>query len=423
MEKTLIKDVALKQSENKVALVKHIMKNFDSYIVSGSITLQECISNPDYDSSKHYSWEKIKKKPQVVITYEKFDDTFWQEALKHKDNIEKQFKSKVDWVYKYTIHPVYSHMGERHDYTLDMEHKNALVEMIKCELADRIASNLHDCWNDYTHYIRVKNVIEKYRETPIVEQRRDHKWNTEFNGVLGKNEVVCEDDSDYGTANEHNITLNYSGYNTEGMNVSLTFRLREPNHDGLLYMKKGAITYRYSMDKEFQMDYSGSNYPCQKNLLSYGELTKKMVDGMYRDVNYKLDSSWGEATRKVNFSTYILDARRYVKNTNARYQSNQKAKVLLRDSISQLQEEFPKCEVYTTGKMDMTYGVNGYVWKRYGDCNLIVKFPNGSKIAYDVCDACQGSLTFRGAFDNEYVKAEYNEEHFIKLFQKQNDDS
>ena len=313
-------------------------------------------------------------------------------------------------------------MGERHDYILDMENKNALVEMIKCELADRIASNLHNAWIDYNKYIRVKNVIEKYRETPIVEQRRDHKWNTEFNGVLGKNEVVCEDDSDYGTANEHNITLNYSTYSSAGMNVSLTFKLKADN-DGLLYMKKGAIRYRYSMDKEFQMDYSGSNYPCEKNLLSYGELTKKMVDGVYRDVNYKLDSSWGETTRKVNFSTYILDARRYVKNTNERYQSDQKAKVLLRDSIKQLQEKFPNCEVYTTGKMTMTYGVNGYVWKRYGDCNLIVKFPNGSKIVYDVQDACEGSLKFRGAFDNEYVKAEYNEEHFIELFQKQNDDS
>jgi len=422
MEKTLIKDVALKQSENKVALVKHIMKNFDSYIVSGSITLQECISNPDYDSSKHYSWEKVKKKPQVVITYDKFDDTFWQEALKHKDNIVKQFKSKVDGEYIYTIHPHYSHRGVRLDYILDMESKNALVEMIKCELADRVASNLNDSWSEYNKYSRVKNVIKKYRETPIVEHRRDHKWNTEFNGVIGKNEVVFEDDSD-SSSNEHNITLNYSRYNREGMNVSLTFRLKEPNHDGLLYIKKGAITYRYSMDKEFQMDYSGSPYPCEKNLLRYGELTKKMVDGMYRDVNYKLDNVWGESTRKVNFSTYILDARRYVKDTNARYRSNQKAKVLLRDSISQLQEKFPNCEVYTSGKMDMTYGVNGYSWKRYGDCNLIVKFPNGSKIAYDVCDASQGTLKFRGAFDSEYVKAEHNEEHFIKLFKNQNDDS
>ena len=136
-----------------------------------------------------------------------------------------------------------------------------------------------------------------------------------------------------------------------------------------------------------------------------------------------MTNTWSETRRTVNFTTYILDHREWVARETNKVQTEQRQKVFLLDSKRQLQEKFPNCEVYTSDKTGTTYGSNGYSVKRYGDCNVIVKYPNGSKIIYDLSSACTGSLVFKGAFDSEYVKAEHNEEHFIELFKKQNDDS
>ena len=119
----------------------------------------------------------------------------------------------------------------------------------------------------------------------------------------------------------------------------------------------------------------------------------------------------------------MLNHREWVETQTRKIQTEQKQEVYLRDIITLLKKKFPNCEVYTSDKTSTTYGSNGYSVKRYGHCNVIVKYPNGSYILYDLCSASQGDLSFKGAYDSEYEKAEYNEKHFTELFKKQNDDS
>jgi hypothetical protein len=275
---------------------------------------------------------------------------------------------------------------------------------------------MYSAWEDYNKYLKIKSFIQQYKEKPIVERRKDY-YTDEFNGVIG-DEITFEDDVWSADRDRHSITLSFGvssyGY-TVGKMLEVTFNFRDANQ-GLLYKKEGKAKLHY--------DIKGSKYNENRsvNLLT-GDLVTKWRGTEWKVVNYKMTNTWSETRRTVNFTTYILDHREWVARETNKVQTEQRQKVFLLDSKRQLQEKFPNCEVYTSDKTGTTYGSNGYSVKRYGDCNVIVKYPNGSKIIYDLSSACTGSLVFKGAFDSEYVKAEHNEEHFIELFKKQNDDS
>lgn len=424
MEKTLKKDVDFKKTSNKVALVKHIYENFNSYIESGSITTQDFLENPDYQPSD-YSGNKTLPQPKVVTSYNTNNHLpiiFWGELLKHKDIIARRYNnSDDDENYIYKVGEVSRWRRTAHEFTMPKSsYKNGdyleLIEMIKFQLADQLAMIMYSSWERYDKYLRVKKFIQQYKETPIVEKRKDY-YTDQYNGVIG-NEVTFDDDVWSDDTDNHSITLSFgvSHYGYEvGKLLEVTFNFRD-KHNGLLYKKEGEIKLHYHIE--------GSKYDEDKSVsLLSGELKTKWDGTERKDVNYKMPNRWGETRREVNFTTYILEHRQWVDRTTRQIQEEDKRKVYLRDSINKLQEKFPNCEVYTSDKTSTTYGNNGYSVKRYGDCNVIVKYPNGSKIIYDLSSACSGSLVFKGAYDSEYVKAEYNEEHFIKLFKNQNDDS
>ena len=424
MEKTLKKDVDFKKPIHKVALVNHIFENFDTYIESATITTQDFIPNPDYDSSKHYSREKTLPQPKVVTQYcgnptIKSDDKFWNDILKHEDIVAKMYKNsdnEHEHIYKVgevsrwrrTIHEFKRIKGE---FVPDI----ALVSMIRYHLSDQLAMRMYSAWEDYDKYLKIKSFIQQFKEKPIKEKRKNY-YTDEFNGVIG-NEISFEDDVWSDDAYTHSITLSFgvSDYGYEaGKLLEVTFNFR-CNHGDLLYKQEGKATLRYNI--------KGSRYNENQ---SVNLLTGKLVtewshaESKLKVKNYKMTDRWGESRRDVNFTTFILNHREWVKTETQRVQTAKRREVFLLDSRNKLQEKFPNCEVYTADKTSTTYGSNGYPIKRYGHCNVIVKYPNGSKIIYDLHSACTGDLVFKGAFDNEYVKAEHNEEHFIELFGKQN---
>ena len=426
MKKTLKKDVDFKKPIHKVALVNHIFENFDTYIESATITTQDFLANPDYDSAKHYSREKTLPQPKVVTEYQgavvkQEHNDFWMDLLKHEDIIAKMYtNSDNEGEYIYKVGEVSKWRNTIHEFKKikgEFEPDLALVSMIKFHLSDHIAMRMYSAWEDYDKYLKVKTFIEKYKETPIVERRKDY-YTDEFNGVIG-NEITFDDDVWSDDRDRHSLTLSFgvSGYGyTVGKLLDVTFNFR-CEHGDLLYKQKGEIELHYNI--------KGSRYDENKSVsLLTGELRKKYVSGVgYKIVNYKLTDRWSETRRNVNFTTYILNHREWVARETNKVQTEKRREVFLSDSGTKLQEKFPNCEVYYGDKTSTTYGSNGYPVKRYGYCNVIVKYPNGSKIIYDMASACEGRLSFRGAFDNEHEKAEHDEEYFIELFKKQNDDS
>jgi hypothetical protein len=421
MEKTLKKDVDFKKSKNKVALVNHIYENFDSYITSGTITTQDFLANPDYDSAKHFSREKTLPQPKVETVYNtEIINKFWMDLLKNEDIISKMYKnSDDDGEYIYKVGEVSKWRNTIHEFKRikgEFEPDIALISMIKYHLSDQLAMRMYSAWGDYDEYLKIKSFIQQFKEKPIVERRKDY-YTDEFNGVIG-NEISFEDDVWSDDRDSHSITLSFGvssyGY-TVGKLLEVTFNFRDTNR-GLLYKQKGEAKLHYNI--------KGSRYDENKSVsLLTGDLVTRWTGTERKVVNYKMTNRWSETRRTVNFTTYILDHRQWVKSEKDRVQTEQRREVFLLESKRKLQEKFPKCEVYTADKTGTTYGSNGYSVKRYGHCNVIVKYPNGSKIIYDLSNACTGDLVFRGAFDSEYVKAEHNEEHFIELFKKQNDDS
>ena len=288
--------------------------------------------------------------------------------------------------------------------------------MIKFHLADQIAMRMYSAWEDYDQYLKIKSYIQQYKEKPIVERRKDY-YSDEYNGVIG-DEITFEDDVYSDERDWHSITLSFGvsdyGYDVgKLLEVKFNFRCK---HGDLLYKKEGKAELHYNI--------KGSRYNENRSVsLLTGDLITKWTGTERRGVNYKMTNRWSDTRRTVNFTTYMLDFRAWVKRETNKVQAEQRREVFLLDSRNKLQERFPNCEVYTADKISTTYGSNGYPAKRYGHCNVVVKYPNGSQIIYDLSSACAGNLVFKGVYDNEYVKAEHNEEHFIELFKKQNDDS
>ena len=128
---------------------------------------------------------------------------------------------------------------------------------------------------------------------------------------------------------------------------------------GLLYKQKGEINLHYHVE--------GSRWDENRTLsLLTGELKKKYVSGLgNKIVNYQLEDKFGETSRKVNFTTYMLNHREWVETQTRKIQTEQKQEVYLRDIITLLKKKFPNCEVYTSDKTSTTYGSNGYSVKRY----------------------------------------------------------
>jgi len=419
MEKTLKKDVDFKKTINKVALVNHIYENFDSYIESGTVTTQDFLANPDYKPSD-YSREKTLPQPKVETVYMTGFEKFWMDLLKHEDIISKMYKNPDnDDEYIYKIGEVSRWRNTIHEFKKtkgEFEPDIALISMMKFHLSDQIAMHMYSAWEDYDEYLKIKSFIQQFKEKPIVEKRKDY-YTKEFNGVIG-NEVTFDDDVWSDDRDNHSITLSFGvssyGYDV-GKLLEVTFKFR-CEHGGLLYKQKGEAKLHYNI--------KGSRYNENKSVsLLSGDLITKWSGTERKVMNYKMTNRWSETRRTVNFTTYILDHREWVARETNKVQTEQRREVFLLDSKKKLQEKFPNCEVYTSDKTSTTYGGNGYPVKRYGDCNVIVKYPNGSKIIYDLSSACSGDLVFKGAFDSEYVKAEHNEEHFIELFKNQNDDS
>ena len=326
MKKTLNKDVDFKKPINKVALVNHIFDNFDSYIEGGTITTQDFLPNPDYDSAKHYSREKTLPQPKVVTQYcgnptIKSDNEFWMAILKHEDIVAKMYNnSDDDGEYIYKVGEVSRWRNTIHEFK---KIKNefvpdiALISMIKFHLADQLAMHMYSAWEDYDKYLKVKTFIEKYKETPIVERRKDY-YTDEFNGVIG-NEITFDDDVWSDDRDRHSLTLSFGvssyGYDV-GKLLEVTFNFR-CEHGDLLYKQKGEIELHYNI--------KGSRYDENKSVsLLTGELRKKYVSGVgYKIVNYKLTDRWSETRRDVNFTTYILNHREWVaRQTNGLYNAS-----------------------------------------------------------------------------------------------------
>ncbi len=426
MEKTLkqkMSESRLRNPIHKVALVNEIFENFDTYIESATITTQDFLANPDYDSAKHYSSDKTLPQPKVVTEYQgavvkQEHNDFWMDLLKHEDLISKMYKnSDNEGEYIYKVGEVSKWRNTLHEFKRikgELVPDIALISMIKYHLCDQLAMRMYSAWEDYDEYLKIKSFIQQYKEKPIVERRKD--WYTdEYNGVIG-NEITFEDDVWSNDRDTHSITLSFgvSGYGyTVGKLLEVTFNFRDANR-GLLYKQKGEAKLYYSI--------KGSRYDEDKSVsLLTGNLVTKRSGYDRKVVNYKMTNRWSETRRTVNFTTYMLDHRAWVKTETQKVQAEQRREVFLLESKRKLQEKFPNCKVYTSDKSSTTYGSNGYPAKRYGHCNLIVKYPNDSKIIYDLSHACQGDLVFKGAFDSEYVKEEHNEQHFIELFGKQND--
>jgi hypothetical protein len=237
--------VDFKKTSNKVALVKHIYENFDSYIESGSITTQDYLKNPDFEPSD-YSGNKTLPQPKVVTSYCQADNGFWIELLRHSDIIAKRYNnSDNDEEYIYKVGEVSRWRRTAHEFTMPKNHGDHLIEMIKFQLADQLAMNMYKSWEGYDKYLKVKKFIQQYKETPIVEKRRDY-YNDEYNGVLGK-EVTFDDDVWSDTRDSHSITLSFGvssyGYE-EGKLLEVTFNFRDADK-GLLYKKEGSAKLHY----------------------------------------------------------------------------------------------------------------------------------------------------------------------------------
>ena len=426
MKKTLTKDVDFKKTSNKVALVNHIYENFDSYFESGTIITQDFLKNPDYDPSESYMREKTLPQPKVETQYcgnptiNSNYNEFWSDLLEHEDIISKMYKnSDDDYFHIYKVGQVSKWRNTIHEFKRikgELSPDIALVDMIKFHLSDQIAMHLYSAWEDYDQYLKIKTFIQQFKDKPIVEKRKDY-YSDEFNGVIG-NEITFDDDVWSDNRDRHSLTLSFGvssyGYDV-GKLLEVTFNFK-CEHGDLLYKQKGEAELHYNI--------KGSRYNENKSVsLLTGNLVTKWSGTERKVVNYKLTNRWGETRRDVNFTTYILNHREWVARETNKIQTEQKQEVFLRDSINKLKEKFPNCEVYTSDKTSTTYGKNGYSVTRYGDCNLIVKYPNESKIIYDLYNATQGNLSWTGAYDSEYVKAEHDEKHFIELFKKQNNDS
>ena len=302
------KKVDFKNPMNKVQLVKHIYENFDSYFRGGQIITQDFVANPDYKPSD-YSREKTLRQPKVATDYTtKIIDKFWSDLLKHTDIISKMYRNSTDdGSYIYKVKEVSRWRRTLYEFTKSKVDfgdgkQRPIIEMIKFHLADQIAMHMYSAWEDYDKYQKVKTFIQQFNETPIVEKRRNYYTNSDYNGVLQKDEVKFDDDVWSADRDRHSIILSFgvSSYGHDvGKLLEVTFNFVDADR-GLLYKQKGEINLHYHVE--------GSRWDENRTLsLLTGELKKKYVSGLgNKIVNYQLEDKFGETSRKVNFTTCLL---------------------------------------------------------------------------------------------------------------------